>query len=121
MNGTICNNCGHQFVVDEFRLGMTKKDDLEVQYFSCPACRAKYLLFTSDSRMRNLVERRKAVQMKLRAARLNKFREKTIEKYVRELDQIKKEQEGLLPELKAAGEAILHGIETPRNCKEDAQ
>ena len=63
-----CDECGAQFVVDDSRIGSIKKDDLEVQYLSCPSCGAKFLIFVSDSKMRSLVERRKAIQTKIKAA-----------------------------------------------------
>ena len=37
-----CNKCGQQFTVDDSRLGSLRNGDLEVQYFSCPACGTKY-------------------------------------------------------------------------------
>ena len=43
------------------------------------------------------------------AAFAKKFREKAIRKYEKELDQIKRQQKKLMPELKAAGEKILKG------------
>lgn len=78
-----CDECGAQFVVDDSRIGSIKKDDLEVQYLSCPSCGAKFLIFVSDS---------------------NK-------KYMREYNQIKKEQEDMMPALRATGEELLHGGE----------
>lgn len=108
MNKNIeCNKCGSEFLLDESRFGVIKKDDLVVEYFSCPVCGEKYHVFTSNSEMRALVKKRKAVQLKIRAAFTKKFREKTLQKYEQELDQIKKEQQAILPRLKCAGEKIL--------------
>ena len=53
-----CDECGAQFVVDDSRIGSIKKDDLEVQYLSCPSCGAKFLIFVSDSKMRSPVKLR---------------------------------------------------------------
>ena len=69
-----CDECGAQFVVDDSRIGSIKKDDLEVQYLSCPSCGAKFLIFVSDSKMRSLVERRKAIQTKIKAAHAKRFK-----------------------------------------------
>lgn len=88
-----------------------KKDDLVVQYFVCPACGKKYHVFTSDAKMRDLIQRRTQVQTKIKAAFAKKFRQKTIRGYERELDKIKREQEKLKPALRAAGEKLLHGGE----------
>ena len=103
-----CNQCGQQFTMDDSRLGSLRDGDLEVQYFSCPACGAKYHILTTNSTMRNLIERRKAVQLKIKTARAKRFEERTFKKYLREYEQIKKEQESMFPELKAQGEKILH-------------
>lgn len=109
MNYVHCNKCGKGFYTGEDNLSIIKKDDLTVQYFSCPYCEERYHVFTADAQMQALIEQRKAVQLKIKAAFAKKFREKTIRKYEKELDQIKRQQKKLLPELKAAGEKILKG------------
>lgn len=106
-----CNECGAQFVIDDSRIASIKEGDLEVQYLSCPSCGAKFLLFVSDAKMRELVRQRKAVQAKLKAARVKQFKERTFKKYLREYEKIKKEQEKIFPELKAQGEKLLRGGE----------
>lgn len=111
MNTVDCDKCGTSFVLDDTCTGMLKRDNLVVQYVSCPTCGAKYPAFTSDTEMRKLIERRKAVQLKIKAAFAKKFREKTIRKYEKELDQIKRQQQKLMPKLKAAGEDILRQAE----------
>jgi len=103
----VCNQCGAQFVVDDCCLVSVREGDYEVQYFSCPDCGARHQIFTSDSEMRKLIERRKVVQTQIRAAFAKKFREKTIRSYERELEKIKREQKKRMPRLKAAGEKIL--------------
>lgn len=103
-----CNECGAQFVIDDSRIASIKDGDLGVQYLTCPSCGAKYLVFVSDSKMRELVRQRKAVQAKIKAARAKRFKERTFKKYMKEYEKIKKEQEELFPELKAKGEKILH-------------
>ncbi len=103
-----CNKCGQAFTLDDSRLGLIQDGDLEVQYFSCPACGAKYHILTTDSKMRDLIKRRKAVQLKFKAARAKRFKERTFKKYQREYEQIKKEQEKIFSGLKAQGEKILN-------------
>ena len=104
-----CNGCREQFVMDDSRLASIKEGDLEVQFFSCPTCGEKYLFFASDSKMRELVRQRKAVQMEIRAGHAKKFKEKTLKKYMQEYEKIKNEQEKMFPELKAKGEKLLRG------------
>jgi len=110
MNDTsICNKCGQEFAVDEHRFGTIKEGDFVVQYLSCPACGARYHVFTSDKEMRELVGRRKAVQEQIRMGHAKKFNRKTLRKYEQELERIKRNQEKMMPSLKAIGEKILHG------------
>ena len=104
-----CTTCGQQFTVDNYCLRSIQDGDLEIQYFSCPACGAEYHVLTTDSKMRSLIERRKAVQLKIKAAHAKRFKERTFKKYLREYEQIKKEQVKIFPELKAQGEKILSG------------
>lgn len=111
-----CDKCGAQFTIDDSRIGSVKKDDLEVQYLSCPSCGAKFLIFASDSKMRALVERRKAVWAKIKMARAKKFQEKTFKKYMREYSQIKEEQETMMPTLRAAGEKLLSREDSENNA-----
>lgn len=106
-----CNKCGERFVLDDTHLGVIKEGDLEVRFFRCPACGWRYNILTTDSKMRDLIDRRNAVQSKIRLAKAKKFKERTFRKYMQELDQIKKEQEKLMPELKAQGEKILRNGE----------
>lgn len=108
-----CNKCGTEFVVNEFCLGSIKKGDLVVWYFSCPACGERYHVFTSDSAMRKLVEKRKALQMKFKAAFAKKFKLKVIKQYEKELDRIRKKQLAMEPALRHRGEEILRGLTEP--------
>lgn len=104
-----CNKCGAQFAIDDSRIASIKEGDLEVQYFSCPSCGAKYPFFVTDSKMRELVRQRKDVQTKIKAARAKRFQERTFKKYMKEYEKIKKAQEEIFPELQARGEKILNG------------
>lgn len=102
-----CDVCGYGITANDIHVRMLRSGDLEVQYFSCPACGAKYHILTTNSTMRSLIERRKAVQLKIKAAHAKRFKERTFKKYLREYEQIKKEQEKIFPELKAQGEKLL--------------
>lgn len=95
--------------MDEHRFGTIKEGDFVVQYLSCPACGARYHVFTSDKEMRKLVGRSKAVQAQICMGHTTKFNRKTLRKYAQELERIKRKQEKMMPALKATGEKILHG------------
>lgn len=108
-NITICDKCGQEFTLDEYRFGAIRDGDLTVHYFTCPVCGERFQFFTLDKEMRELVARRKAVQMQIRAGHAKKFSRKTLRKYEQELEKIKRKQEKMIPALKAVGEKILHG------------
>lgn len=103
----MCDKCGNDFTVGEPLRGAIEDGDFRVEYFSCPDCGVKYQIITTDTAMRNLIEKRKAVQRKIRLAQSKGFRESTMRSYIKERDQIIKEQERLLPDLKQRGEEIL--------------
>lgn len=110
MNGdTLCNKCGKSFAADPALFEQVESGDLVVQYFSCPECGEKYQVITTNTEMRKLIEERKSTQQSITAARTKKFRQKTIQQYVKELDRIITRQKRLLPELKRRGEEILRG------------
>lgn len=113
MNNVQCNECGKWFALDSSLYGAAEADGLTVQYFSCPACGERYHVLTLNDEMRKLIEKREAIQTKIRAAHAKKFREKTIKRYIKELDDIKARQEKLFQKLKPLGEAILHPNEAP--------
>ena len=73
---------------------------------------------TAAEKMRSLVERRKAIQTKIKAAHAKRFKERTFKKYLREYEQIKKEQMEMFPVLKAQGEKILYGEKAPKEQTE---
>ena len=84
MNNIQCNKCGKWFALAGSLCGVAEADDLTVQYFSCPACGEKYHVLTLNSEMRKLIEERKVIQAKIRAAHAKKFRKKTIKGYINE-------------------------------------
>lgn len=105
-----CDVCGYGITANDIHVRMLRSGDLEVQYFSCPVCHTKYQILTTDRKMRKLIERRKAVQMQIKAARAKKFKERAFKKYLRENERIKKEQEKMLPSLEAQGEKLLKAV-----------
>ena len=104
----MCDRCGNDFTVEKSLCSTVEDDAIQVQYFSCPNCGAKYQILITDSRMRELIEKRQDVQKRIRRAQGKGFRERTMQAYIKERDLIIREQEKLLPELKRKGEEILH-------------
>ena len=113
MNNAQCNKCGKWFALDGSLYGVVGETVRNTASVTCPACGEKYHVLTLNDEMRKLIERREAIQAKIRAAHAKKFREKTIKGYIKELDGIKAKQEKLFQELKPLGEAILHPCEAP--------
>lgn len=106
-----CDRCGELFEVKEAVFGQIERDGLKVKYFSCPACGVKYHILTSNSKMESLIKKREIVETKIRLSFSKKLPEKTIRKYERELDEIRKQQVALSEELKVLGEEILRSEE----------
>ena len=104
---TTCNKCGYDFTIEKSCCGTVEVGDLSVQYFFCPKCKAKYQILTADSRMRELIAERQALQREISTAQKQKFREKSIRELLGRFDRIVAEQKRLAPELKKRGEDIL--------------
>lgn len=107
----ICNVCGGQFSPKDIKIEQVEEQDLEVQFYRCLRCKSPYLVLASDSAMRQLIERRRAIQAKIRVAKLKRFRESTFRKYIREDDAIKKKQDAIFPELERRGKELLSRME----------
>lgn len=110
----ICNRCGESFQFDRTDIYCVEEGDLAVEAFDCPLCGQAYQVLTTDGKMRELIERRKAVRQAIKIARVKKFSEKTFRRYERELQKIKREQQAMLPKLKKLGDAILRKQEEAR-------
>lgn len=83
--------------------------DVEVQYFSCTVCGARYQVMTSNPEMRSLMARRNTLVNELGIARNRKWPEKTQRKIRQRLDKVYARQMKILPALKKRGEEILEG------------
>lgn len=110
----ICNRCGQSFQAGSTDIYCVEAGELAVQAFDCPFCGQAYQVLTTDRKMRELIERRKAVRQAIRVARAKKFSEKTFRRYESKLQKIKREQQTMLPKLKKMGDTILHKREEMR-------
>ena len=110
----ICNRCGQSFQAGSIDIYCVAEGEFAVQAFDCPLCGQAYQALTTDGKMRELIERRKAVRQAIRVARAKKFSEKTFRRYERELQKIKREQQAMLPKLKKMGDTILRKQEEMR-------
>lgn len=104
---TTCNNCLDEFSIEPEDITVTKIAGLEIQYFTCPSCGAKYVVYAADEEMEKLTAESIAIQRKIRLARQHKFREKTIRASEAELAAIRERQKKLEPKLKGLAEMLL--------------
>ena len=117
MNNTIeCNKCKQEFALSPGLFSSLDDGDLHVDFLSCPFCNEKYLFFSSDTEMRELVRRRQRIADQIKAGHAKHFKKKTLDGYMREMDKIRAKQKEIYPPLKERGQALLD----KRYGKEDA-
>lgn len=107
MDTVICNKCGEYIVPSDQQAQQIVAGDLQVQFFECPFCLARYQIITTDTKMRELISARQTWQKQVRIAQKKHFRQSTIERYEREIEKIKALQKKLMPALKQRGVEIL--------------
>lgn len=107
-NNVTCDKCGHNFAVNQANIEKIRRGEIEVQYFHCPACLAKYHVCTINPKMCRFIEKRTEIQNEIagsdsarKARRLKK-----------KLDKIIAKQKKLRSELKRRGERILNEIDS---------
>lgn len=101
----MCNACGNIF--DVKKILAKKHGDYEVQYFVCPKCGQKYQIITTDSKLRDLIQRRKRIDRKFQLMRGKHFRKEAIQNLELELSEVKSTSERMAKDLKEVGERIL--------------
>lgn len=102
-----CNICGKNFELEQPDIIERRIDDLDIQYYVCPHCRKKYVVFAADIEMRGLILLRKEYERKIRAGVLKKFRKKAIAEWISKNDEMKARQRKMLPGLKKRAAALL--------------
>lgn len=105
----ICDSCKTEFNVDDEKLLKVTEGDIEVQYFECPECKRKYIVITTNEKMRDLVQKRSLLTAQIRLARAKRFRTSTINGYLKKYQKLKEEQLRLSTELAPIGQKILFG------------
>lgn len=105
----LCNYCDAAFSVTEDSVFILREGDIEVQYFSCPKRGHRYMVLTTDTEMRELISQRAKISAKLKAAHAGKYRAKTIQTYMQEMEKIKVKQERLMLHLNPTGRKLLEG------------
>ncbi len=104
---TTCNNYLDDFNISPENITIKRIKGLEIQYFSCPSCGAKYVIYAADAEMERLTMRRNAYQTRIRNAIANRFREKMIRALENDLAEVKAQQKALGLKLKKRAEELL--------------
>ena len=104
---TTCNDCLDEFEVEPANIQTVKIEDLDIQFFPCPSCGQKYVIFAADDEMKKLVVARGLLQKRIKAAHLGKFRQKTIMQLISEQTKLIRDQKKLWADLKPRAEQLL--------------
>lgn len=106
----ICDSCEKQIDMnDSSALGSFKSGDIVVQYLRCPHCGKKYHMLTTNSELRQLIDKRKALELSLKLAHAKHLREKVIRRQIKELNKLKNKQVELGNALKVVGVQLMGG------------
>ena len=108
---TTCNNCLDEFEIEPAGIQTVTVDDLEIQFFACPSCGRKYVVFAANEEMKKMIVRRGELQKKIKVAHIGKYRQKVIRGLVAEQEKIIKAQKKLSAELKPRAELLLKELE----------
>ena len=104
---TTCNNCLDEFDLSPEDITIKHVEGLEIQFFLCPSCGARYVIYAADEEMEKLTSQSMELQKKIRLARERRFREKTIRGIELELAKVGVQQKKLEPKLKQRAELLL--------------
>ena len=94
-----CNKCKRDIEIIQEDIETVELEDLRIDYFSCPYCLRKYVVFAADKKMQELVKERKIIEGQLLLARAKRFTAKTIRGYIDKQEKIKAEQLALMAKL----------------------
>ena len=100
-----CVKCHEDFVPE--RVFEIWDGDVQVQYFNCTVCRARYQVMTTDPEMRSLIARRNALLNELGIAQKRNWSSRTKQMIEQRLVKVKARQKKILPALQKRGEEIL--------------
>lgn len=86
-----CDRCGTPFSIQTAGIRSTWSGDYMVQYFTCPGCHHRYQILTTDTELRQTIQRHKAIAAKSSWARLS-ISGRNAEKYQAEMEKLEAEQ-----------------------------
>ena len=109
---TTCNNCLDEFELEADKIKTVTMEGIEIQYFLCPSCGYKYVVFATNEELKRLVEERQQLQKQYKAARAGHYRKKTIGQLIMAQKRLIRRQKRLWAELKPKAELLLRGVKT---------
>lgn len=114
----LCNCCGKDISLRGISVETVQDGELQVQFFFCPHCGKKYLIVATDNELRQTMKRRDDLMKKAALFRRNGFREKSVEKFKREINRLSKDIERQAAALRKSGEMLLEeGTDGQENGK----
>lgn len=73
-----CDRCGTPFSIQTAGIRATWSGDYMVQYFTCPGCHHRYQILTTDTELRQTIQRHKAIAAKIKLGQTKHFRPGTL-------------------------------------------
>lgn len=110
MQNVVCNKCGKDFAPGTVEHQAVQAEGLEIEFFQCPHCGARYHVFTADAKMVELQSRRRALRQAIRLSQKKRLG-RALKRLIREDEELKAEQLRLEPDLKRRGKEILKKME----------
>lgn len=101
MSEVICNECKNTFRIDEGSIEtecIDFKRKIEMQFFRCPNCGHKYTILITDQPMRDMINQRRAI-----AIRIQKLAGK---KQIVKIKKLEKEDESLKEQIWERGQEL---------------
>lgn len=105
-----CDRCGTPFSIQTACIRATWSGDYMVQYFTCPGCHHRYQILTTDTELRQTIQRHKAIAAKIKLGQTKHFRPGTLKKYQAEMEKLEAEQKKRRDELLDKGNEILAAL-----------
>lgn len=96
-----CDYCGKKMSVKSLNIQEREEGELRIQFFRCNGCGKEYLGAVTDEALRQEIQEIKLEQAKTKVMIQKKFREETIEKAKKELEQRRLDAVKRMEEIKA--------------------
>ena len=103
----LCNQCGRRISIKGIRISERTQGEYCVSFFTCPHCGQAYHINTTDTKQRELFGLRDETRKKISLAVGFRYRQKTLDKYRKEVAKIDREIKKNAERLTDIGKKIL--------------